>query len=232
MPTCSVRVYLRAEPNPHANVRLSLLPLNGTPSPYPTTPIDVVEEDWDTCRRWIDTLVRASIMGRRQRMGRHIKAHSVELMEADLDDTTSDMRLLEAKQKTRVMWASRFWPIPASLELQAAIAMHFLCLLRGRIAGGAIPADVWQQVVLAALPCVLSFRYEVGGAALPKVELRPWPKLPAMTTASSSPQPYQGQQRDVYTNFAQDNRQLFELLQAGWRGAPRAETEAELVALS
>jgi len=163
-------------------------------------------------------------------MGRHIKARSVELMEADLDGAMDDMLSLEAKQNERITWASHQWPLFASLNLQAAVAVHFLCLLRGRIAAGSIPADVWHRIVLAVLPCVLGFSYEAGGgAALPKVELRPWPPLPAATMPTATLQPYQGQQRDVYTVFTQDHRHLFDHLQAWWRGAPRATTGAECI---
>ena len=66
---------------------------------------------------------------------------------------------------------------------------------------------------------VLSFYYEAGGgAALPKVKLRPWPLLPAATEQRLNA----GQQRDVYTVFSQDNHQMVEWLQAAWRGEPRA----------
>ena len=88
--------------------------------------------------------------------GRHIKAHSVELMEADLDGTLVDMVSLEARLKPRLAGLSLAcqWPLPASLELQAGVAVHFLCLLRSRIAGGAIPSDLWKPIVLSLLPCI------------------------------------------------------------------------------
>ena len=189
----AVRVWLRAGESRQlvgnnaatyaGNVELRLRPLNGCAPPAVTEVISAVSQDHNTCRAWIAdtaTIVNFALQIRR---GRHVRARTLENARDDLEQSTHDLGHLMDTPRWRASRALHsparpMEPIPASLELVASVAVHFLCLLRCRVAGGAITADLWRAIVTHVLPCVKSFGYAKTGPMAPWIVLEPLPELP------------------------------------------------------
>ena len=205
-----VCVWVRGLSASKVEVFLHVVPL----APRLTEPIDATQQSFDSCLQSLKVLSCASEMGRKQRNGRHIKARSVEFMEADIDVATDD--LLEVAKRVK-RWSSRLprsLSLHGSLTLEATLAVHFLCLLRSRIAGGSIMAEVWARIVHELLPCVSRFGYApTDPGILPWVELRSLPPLPGSDEATLL---HPGQQRDIWSSFAADG--TFGRLRAAWYG--------------
>ena len=120
----------------------------------------------------------------RQRDGRHIRQRTVEVTSESLQDAIEEMHFMLQQRRWSTAWLStvRFprakttWPLPAWLAAELSKAVHFLCLLRGRL--GIVP-DVWTRVVLEVLPCVRRFGYtRSSSSTLPWAECMALPLLP------------------------------------------------------
>ena len=234
----AVRVWVRANnsrvvsatsrPDSSDDVLVRLRPLSGCPAPMPSDPIDCASRDFRTCSRWLDGFTRGVEMVWRQRSGRHIRARTVEAAGLLLDDVLGDMLQMLTCHRWHGMGALRpgdGWPLPASLELQACSAVHFLCLLRGRIAGGAIVADIWKRIIIEVLPCVARFGYSPRSGT-PWVALYSLPRLPS--------ERHEGWTRAAAAELLDDadDAILLEALRDSWRGATAQPTDTACTALS
>ena len=179
-----VRLWLRTQDDQSSPVTLRLRTLPTTPSPPPRSePIDRINDDPATCAEWLNCCRRGTEMMWRIRHGRHVRARTVE--------ATSEMLCFALDEMCSMIETKRWcgsnahfhrrqprrdgWPLVASLELQAVASVHYLCLLRCRIADGAIPADLWRVIILSVLPSVSRFGYGTGG---PWVVLKALPPPP------------------------------------------------------
>ena len=231
----AVRVWVRANnsrvvsADSSDDVLVRLRPLTGCPAPTPSDPIDSASRDFRTCCRWLDGFTRGVEMVWRQRNGRHIRARTVEAASLLLDDTLGDMVQMLACHRWHTMGGALRpgdgWPLPASLELQTSSAVHFLCLLRGRLAGGAIVADIWKRVILEVLPCVARFGYSPRSGT-PWVALYSLPRLPS--------ERHEGWTRAAATELLDDadDAILLDALRDSWRGATAQPTGTACTALS
>ena len=178
------------QPTPKLDCTLRLRPT--VPCELFTEPIDAVQLDAETSERWLDSHHKAALMVRRQAQGRHFRARTVEATEDLLTGCIDDMLFMLGTPRWRAdarrMLVAEpsnpyLWPIPATLERSAREAVHFLCLLGGRLADGAIPADVWASVVHLVLPRVRCYGYSNSCFHIlgcrPWVELAPLPALPS-----------------------------------------------------
>ena len=179
--TTHVRLWLHPQPEAQ-HIVVRLCPLRGCALPLLSDSVSAIVTDYETCRRWLDGLTSSVHMMWRRRNGRHIRERTMEATAWLLDDCFCDMRAMLATPRWRAavsLATGDGWPLPASLELLASSTVHYLCLLRGRLANGAIVADVWRRIVAELLPCVERFGYSrraAGGG--PWVVLRPLAPLP------------------------------------------------------
>ena len=123
-------------------------------------------------------------MAQKQRAGRHIRARTVEAIVDELTDSIDSMHVMcvrwDFTQVDPPTPDAR--PLFTRLEMMFARAVHFLCLLRGKISTASctlplIPAEVWSRVIFEVLPPVSHFAYH-DGSGTPIVRLAPLPTVP------------------------------------------------------
>lgn len=175
MPQVNTEVVLRIRP---------ATPQAGCPKSYPHDKVDQCVEDHATCSTWCSELGWGIAMMVKLTRGRHVRARTFEYKQEEVNDAFVDMCAMLKQPRWQVpKLLSDGWPLPASLELLTSSAVHFLCLLRGRLANGTIVADVWKTVVRHALPTVLRFGYTPAGSG-PWVVLQRFPPLPSERVAA------------------------------------------------
>ena len=186
----AVAVWIRAQGRltadaTHPMIIVRLWPVIGASFalPLPEDAIDVCHQDYCCFYTWLEHLERVTLMGWRQRAGRHIRSRTDEAASEnlvyaidDVHEMVSQPRWLPVEPSTMCndhLTSSRSRPLRAWLETMLGASIHFLCLLRTRLGPGTIPGEVWSAVVLQVLPCVESFGYSRpharGG--------RPWVRL-------------------------------------------------------
>ena len=201
----AVAVWIRAQGRltadaTHTMIIVRLWPVIGAPFalPLPEDAIDVCHQDYCCFYTWLEHTERVTLMGWRQRAGRHIRSRTVEAASENLVCAIDDVhemvlqpRWLPVEPSTMCndhLTSSRSRPLRAWLETMLGASIHFLCLLRTRLGPGTIPGEVWSAVVLQVLPCVESFGYSRPHArgGRPWVRLKHLPPLPSECSIESN----------------------------------------------
>jgi hypothetical protein len=161
------------------NVLVRLRPIASSCSrPIDGMPITTVVNDWQTCHTWLADSRTFVEMTNRQRKGRHIRARTAERVHTSTLDAMDELQCMLETPRWKKHSGAYYWPLMASLELQASAAVHFLCLVRGRLANGALAPEIWRLVVLQTLPCVRDFGYR---------RLGPWVEMHALPAYTQVP---------------------------------------------
>ena len=120
---------------------------------------------------WLHALHAVLAIARQIISRRHIRARTCETLQDSLVFAQDDLWRHRTHWSTlaRQPWQSSLMLV--FIEQRVAQLFHFLLLVRGRTPGAALPADVWNHILLEAVPCVE--RFGIGQDGILWVRLRP-----------------------------------------------------------
>jgi len=113
---------------------------------FEATPINKCAQDWACLIRWGICLRRALEISRAQSAGRHVRARKKEGVLDDLCDSMDDLNIKDRWQMHGIIESSPM----CMLSDELLYAVHFMCLLRVRVAPF-VPPEIWETVVLRVL---------------------------------------------------------------------------------
>ena len=140
--------------------------------------IDACMDDVAATRHWLDATAAAIRCAARLHRGLHVRARTLEGIQLDLEEAMETMFETILSPRWVTFRMSTGSTLRTGLQAQLGGAIHYLCLLRGRVSGGVIPSDIWYRVVLHLLPCIQDFRYMPASCARMYIKWGPIKNMP------------------------------------------------------